>query len=47
MNFNENHTIEDSLEHIQLYNASMVISEDLAEAATAIMSKSTPQFKRN
>jgi hypothetical protein len=46
MNYNENHNTVDSLEHIQLYNASMVLSEDLAEAATAIMSKSTPQFKK-
>lgn len=46
LNFNENHSVQDSLEHIQLYNASMVLSEDLLTAATAIMKKQAPHFTK-
>jgi len=46
LTFNENHNIQDSLQFIQLYNASMVLSEDLGEASSAIMKKEKPKFSK-
>lgn len=41
------HTVQDSLHQIKLWNTAYLYSNDLVEAATAIMTKKTPEFKED
>jgi len=45
MNFAEDHTVEDSLNQIALWNSAFLKSDDLVEAVTAFMQKRTPKFR--
>ncbi|ETV89894.1 hypothetical protein H310_15263 [Aphanomyces invadans] len=42
--YRRDHTTEDSLRQVELWNAAMLQSEDLVEAFTAMASKKSPQF---
>lgn len=39
------HSVRDSLNQVKLWNSAFLLSNDLAEAATAIMTKTKPNFK--
>ncbi|RHZ22451.1 hypothetical protein DYB37_000992 [Aphanomyces astaci] len=43
--YRRDHTTDDSLRQVELWNAAMLQSEDLVEAFTAMTSKKTPQFR--
>jgi len=43
--FAEEHSINDSLEYVAMWNASFLESDDLKEAVTSFMAKKKPVFK--
>jgi enoyl-CoA hydratase len=43
--YRRDHTVNDSLDYIAIYNSAMLISDDLAEAFQAYMAKRKPVFK--
>lgn len=43
--YSQAHTVEDSLQHVALWNAAMLMSDDLQEAVTAQRVKRQPVFK--
>jgi len=45
LNFSEEHSLEDGLEYVALWNTSFLQSEDLTEAVTSFMSKQPPKFR--
>lgn len=45
--YTRDHTVQDSLNQIKLWNTAYLYSNDLVEAAMAIMSKKTPEFKED
>lgn len=45
MNFSEEHDLQDSLDHVAMWNAAFLKSEDLVEAMTAFSMKRTPKFR--
>ena len=44
LNYSRDHTVADGLHYIALRNAGMLLSEDLTEAAAAIVEKRPPKF---
>lgn len=44
MNYSRDHTIEEGLNYIAVWNAAMILSNDLNEAFMASMEKRTPKF---
>jgi len=45
MRYSEEHSIEEGLDYVALYNSAFLFSEDLTEAFTAFMQKRSPSFK--
>jgi enoyl-CoA hydratase len=45
--YTRDHTVEDSLNQVKLWNSAFLYSNDLAEAAMAMMSKKEPEFKED
>jgi enoyl-CoA hydratase len=45
LNYTRNHTIEDSLNYVATWNAAMLMSNDIVEAAVAGMQKREPTFE--
>lgn len=45
--YSRDHTVDDSLKQVQLWNGGMCLSDDLAEAAMAIMQKRKPVYRDN
>jgi len=45
LNYAQEHTVEDSLNQIALWNSAFLKSDDLVEAVTAFMQKTTPKFR--
>jgi enoyl-CoA hydratase len=45
--YSRDHSVDDSLKQVQLWNGGMCLSDDLAEAAMAIMQKRKPVYKDN
>ena len=43
--YNRDHTVQEGLEHIKMWNSAMLISEDLSEAMMAYVSKRTAKFR--
>ena len=43
--FAEEHSVDDTLEHVAMWNSSFLESEDLMEAVKAFMTKQKPVFK--
>jgi len=44
--YSRDHSVEDGLAYMRMWNATMLQSEDLVIAATALMSKSKPEFSK-
>ena len=44
LNYSRDHTVRDGLQYIALRNAAMLLSEDLEEAAKAVLEKRKPRF---
>jgi enoyl-CoA hydratase len=44
LNYGRDHSIADGLDHVATWNASMLLSDDLAEAMTALHDKRPPRF---
>eukprot|EP00026_Physarum_polycephalum_P013390 Phypoly_transcript_13785.p1 GENE.Phypoly_transcript_13785~~Phypoly_transcript_13785.p1 ORF type:complete len:215 (+),score=27.04 Phypoly_transcript_13785:390-1034(+) len=47
LNYAEEHSIQDGLEQIALYNSAFLLSDDLQEAVMSFMEKRKPVFKSN
>ena len=45
LNYSEDHSLEDSLAQVAIWNTSFLKSDDLIEAVTAFMQKRTPVFR--
>jgi len=45
MNYSDEHSLEDGLEYVALWNSAFIQSDDLIEAMTAFLQKRKPQFK--
>lgn len=45
MNYAQDHTVEESLDQIAMWNSVFLKSDDLVEAVGAFMQKTTPKFK--
>ena len=46
LNYSRDHTTQEGLDHIRLWNATMLQSEDLMAAVTAQLTKSKPEFSK-
>ena len=46
LNFSRDHTVQQGLDHIATLNAAMLQSDDLAKAATAMLTKQKPIFPK-
>lgn len=46
LNYARNHTVQDSLEYVQIWNAAMLQTDDLPAAVTASMQKTKAQFSK-
>ncbi len=47
LNYSRDHNVSDGLRYIAMRNAAMLLSEDLKEAAAAVIEKRSPRFDRN
>jgi enoyl-CoA hydratase/carnithine racemase len=45
LNYSDEHSLEDGLEYVALWNTSFLRSEDLTEAVTSFISKQPPKFR--
>ena len=44
LNYARDHTVQDSLEYVRIWNQCHLQSEDLSRAASAVLSKTKPEF---
>jgi len=47
MNFSDEHSVADGLEHVSLFNSAFLHSEDLQEAFMSFLTKKKPLFRNN
>jgi len=46
LNYSRNHTIQESLDYVQIWNAAMIQTDDVAAAMSASMQKTKPEFSK-
>lgn len=45
--YSREHTVREGLQHVKMWNSAFLQTEDLLEAMRAVMSKQTPDYKKN
>ena len=45
--YSREHTVREGLQHVKMWNSAYLQTEDLLEAMRAVMSKQTPDYKKN